>query len=142
MSDKPEALRLADALDTRVVPRWIHSTGQTPQQSGYAVDVQCAQAAAELRRLRAELQSVLDDWNALVKASGSPTNGGAIGHVKALRAECDALQADAERYRFVRDADRSDCITRELSLYAMESLDEYVDAAMEDAARAALKEAK
>ena len=97
------------------------------------------QATAELR---AELQSVLDDWNALVKASGSPTNGGAIGHVKALRAECDALQADAERYRFVRDADRSDCITRELSLYAMESLDEYVDAAMEDAARAALKEAK
>ena len=59
-----------------------------------------------------------------------------------LRAECDALRADAERYRFVRDADRSDCITRELSLYAMESLDEYVDAAMEDEARAALKEAK
>lgn len=41
------------------------------------------------------------------------------------------VQRDAERYRFIRDANRSDCITREISLYAMESLDEYVDAAME-----------
>lgn len=38
---------------------------------------------------------------------------------------------DAERYRFIRDADRSDCISHEISLYAMESLDEYVDAAMQ-----------
>lgn len=47
----------------------------------------------------------------------------------------EAAQRDAERYRFIRDADRSDCITPELGLYAMESLDEYVDAAMEDEAR-------
>lgn len=45
--------------------------------------------------------------------------------------EDDPQRKDAERYRFIRDADRSDCITHELSLYAMESLDEYVDAAME-----------
>lgn len=49
-----------------------------------------------------------------------------------LIAERDALAKDAARYRFIRDANRSDCITRELSLYAMETLDEYVDAAMED----------
>ena len=54
----------------------------------------------------------------------------------ALRAAVpEELWRDAERYRFIRDADRSDCITPELGLYAMESLDEYVDAAMEDEAR-------
>src|SRR5574343_2083604 len=58
--------------------------------------------------------------------------------VAALKVEPDAAMKDAERYRFIRDADRSDCITRELSLYALESLDEYVDAAMEDEARAAI----
>lgn len=42
------------------------------------------------------------------------------------------VQRDAERYRFIRDANRSDCITRGISLHTMESLDEYVDAAMED----------
>jgi len=52
MTDKqPEALRLADALDERRVTRWVHATGDTPRAAGYAVDVECAQAAAELRRL-------------------------------------------------------------------------------------------
>lgn len=50
----------------------------------------------------------------------------------ALAAKLAEAERDAERYRFIRDADRSDCITRELGLYAMETLDEYVDAAMED----------
>lgn len=62
----------------------------------------------------------------------------AAAHPEAIRAVLDALEAaqrDAERYRFIRDADRSDCITPELALYAMESLDEYVDAAMEDEMR-------
>ena len=39
-----------------------------------------------------------------------------LGEVAALKAERDAAMKDAERYRFIRDADRSDCITRELSL--------------------------
>jgi hypothetical protein len=89
MTTQPEALRLAEHLDT---PR----IGQH-------------KAAAELRRLHAEVER---------------------------------LRVDAERYRFIRDADRSDCITPELSLYAMESLDEYVDAAMEDEARAAIAKAE
>lgn len=62
----------------------------------------------------------------------------AAAHPAAIRSVLDALEAaqvDAERYRFIRDADRSDCITPELALYAMESLDEYVDAAMEDEMR-------
>lgn len=49
----------------------------------------------------------------------------------ALIAENERLRKDAERYRFIRDADRSDCIWREICIYAMETLDEYVDAAMD-----------
>ena len=70
MSKQPKALRLAEALSARVISRWIHSTKQTPRQSGYAADAECVQAAAELRR---------------------------------LHAECEALRADAERYRWLRD---------------------------------------
>ena len=44
---------------------------------------------------------------------------------------------DAERYRFIRDADVSDDLIPDIALYAMESLDEYIDAAM-----LAAKEAK
>lgn len=60
--------------------------------------------------------------------------------LRRLYAENEALRKDAERYRFIRDADRSDCITPELALYAMESLDEYVDAAMDDEAAIAKTE--
>ena len=37
---------------------------------------------------------------------------------------------DAERYRFIRDADRSDGLIPHLNLLAMESLDNYIDDAM------------
>ena len=37
---------------------------------------------------------------------------------------------DAERYRFIRGADVSDGLIPDIALYAMESLDEYIDAAM------------
>jgi len=53
------------------------------------------QESDETEEIR-ELQAVLSDWNDLVKAIGSPTNGGAIGYATALR-------ADAERYRWLRD---------------------------------------
>lgn len=59
----------------------------------------------------------------------------AEAELASARQQIEALRKDAERYRFIRDADRSDCITPELSLYAMKSLDEYVDAAMEDEQR-------
>ncbi len=41
---------------------------------------------------RAELESVLQQWNEIVLASGSKTHGGAIGHVSAMRAEQDAAR--------------------------------------------------
>lgn len=42
----------------------------------------------------------------------------------------DGVVRDAERYRFIRDADVSDDLIPDIALYAMESLDEYIDAAM------------
>lgn len=42
----------------------------------------------------------------------------------------DDVARDAERYRFIRDADVSDDLIPDIALYAMESLDEYIDAAM------------
>lgn len=71
----------------------------------------------------------LDD---LFDADGEPK--AAAAELRRLHAENETLRKDAERYRFIRDADRSDCITPELALYAMESLDAYVDAAMDDEA--------
>ena len=65
MADQPEALRLADALDARVVPRWVHGTGQTPKQSGYKKDAKCEQAAACLRRQHAEIESLKAERDAL-----------------------------------------------------------------------------
>lgn len=61
---QPEALRLAEAMEQRVIPRWGHATGGTPRQSGFAADAECQAAAAELRRLHAEceaLRSLLAD---------------------------------------------------------------------------------
>jgi hypothetical protein len=53
MSDQTEALRLAERLERRRLTRWVHATGETPRASGYVVDQDCAEAAAELRRLHA-----------------------------------------------------------------------------------------
>lgn len=76
--------------------------GESPVPEIRAHTDRLRKIATELRRLRAvpagmaaareELAAVLADWNAVVDASGSKTNGGLAGHVAALR-------ADAERWR-------------------------------------------
>lgn len=58
-----------------------------------------------------------------------------LERIAELERELEAVRKDAERYRFIRDANRSSCIDSEIATYAMESLDEYVDAAMEDEQR-------
>lgn len=45
-----------------------------------------------------ELEAVLNDWNAIVQASGSPTNGGAIAHVRAMREENERLKFALQFY--------------------------------------------
>lgn len=52
--------------------------------------------------------------------------------IKRRKAKHDSMVRDAERYRFIRDADKSDELTPELALYAMEALDDYVDEAMRE----------
>ena len=95
MSEKPEVLRLADVLDTRVVPRWIHSTGQTPEQSGYAADAECVQAAALLRRLHAENERLRAEI-----VSNMPIVGMRwIDRAEKAEAECDALRAEIYKER-------------------------------------------
>ncbi|MNZ83395.1 hypothetical protein D3C78_1021210 [compost metagenome] len=53
-------------------------------------------------------------------------------HYRTFKGAEAGLLKDAERYRFIRDADRSDGLldVHDLGLYAMESLDEVVDEAM------------
>jgi len=64
MSDeKALALRLAEVLEKRRLTRWVHSTGETPRASGYVVDQECTQAAAELRRLYAEIERLTAAWH-------------------------------------------------------------------------------
>jgi len=73
------------------------------------------QLVAALRKerdeARAELASVLSDWNDLVKAIGSPTNGGAVGHGRALRervAELEAARHRAEK----AEAERNEALKK------------------------------
>lgn len=99
MADQPEALQLADALDVRVVPRWVHSTGQTPKQSGYKKDAECEQAAACLRRLYEE-NDALRDSNA-AKADCIDRLGETV---QRLHAENKSLRAAAEQVEAERVA--------------------------------------
>jgi hypothetical protein len=78
-----------------------------------------------------ELQAAINDAE---DATQDFRNAATPENVLALLAERDALAADARRYRFIRDADRSGHLDHELRMYAMETLDEYVDAALEDEA--------
>lgn len=71
---------------------------------------------------RGSLQQYWDAAPELAKRLGNAED--------AAKAELEAMRKDAERYRFIRDADRSNDLIPEIGLYAMESLDDYVDAAM------------
>lgn len=102
----------------------------------YAIEsAACAERDARIAELEKDCDRLERYWN---EAMATHKN------IAELEQQLAEARKDAERYRFIRDADRSDCITQELSLYAMETLDEYVDAAMEGEAelaiRAAIKE--
>jgi len=95
-----------------------------------------AAPSEDIDALRQELAAVLSDWNSLVCASGSSTNGGAVGHVAALRRE-------AERYRWLRgEHSRIDPCIKANAKYKLErqsstwveihDLDAAIDAAMKE----------
>jgi hypothetical protein len=71
MSEQPEALRLADRLERRRLTHWVHATGETPRASGYVVDQDCAEAAAELRRLHAVNQELMEALKVLLPGAES-----------------------------------------------------------------------
>jgi hypothetical protein len=100
---QPEALRLADALAERRVTQWVHSTGEMPRADGYRVDVECFEAAIELRRQHdkiemlqadhAEDQSVIAVWR---------------GRTQRAEAECNALRVSSDARIFAETYTRLD----------------------------------
>lgn len=56
---------LIDRLRDRRVTRWVHGTGETPRSDGYAVDVDCQEAADEIEQLRAVVAHAANEIEAL-----------------------------------------------------------------------------
>ena len=97
-----------------------------------------AAPSEDIDALRQELAAVLSDWNSLVRASGSRTNGGAVGHVAALR-------RDAERYRWMTEDHQENetrrrvySVTLLFNAHRKEHIDAAIDAAMEPATEPAI----
>lgn len=118
------------------------NTAAEPKQStrlrgGVPTEAQIVAAARTLNKLSANSCNVdeADQW-ALYGNTFRAEAKAALESALTAAPQAPALDAgvvrDAERYRFIRDANRSDCISHEIGLFAMESLDKYVDAAMED----------
>lgn len=109
----------------------------------------CGKARGEAETLRKESRSLKEEIDLLRSQLETATEFQPIGEAclanrDTLRASLGltrgdnlhdhvfALRKDAERYRFIRDADRSDGVldSEDLILYAMESLDDVIDEAM------------
>ena len=85
MTEQCEALRLADALDARVEPQWIHAVSQTPRP-----DAECIKAAAELRRLVEEIKEVREE-NAELRAWFEVESGNSVRRLKKIEEQRDLL---------------------------------------------------
>ena len=75
MINKPKVLELADRLERRRLTRWVHSTGETPRSNGYVVDVECVEAASELRRLQGEVEKLREALSDIVDFVDGPAEG-------------------------------------------------------------------
>lgn len=127
MSDITERLR------ARRLTRWINATGQTPQASGYSVDAECQEAADVIESLRAEvavLQMACSRWERALE-HGADRIRNAENESDSLRAEVEALKADAGRYRWLREGcnDKASVATRIATRFWGMEWDAAIDAA-------------
>ena len=98
--------------------KWALINGWQPLYPASAL----AALRAENERLKAQKEHYIEQWSEVCNENQRLLN------------ELEKDKKDAARYRFMRDADRSDenCPYEQMLMYAMESLDEAIDAAMEN----------
>lgn len=113
MSERPEALRLADCLDGNAKTPWTRE-----------------EAATELRRMHAENASLKEQLDAIGAGGVAPLRK----HQDHVEDDLNMLAADAARYRWLRSNDPNKVMsvnTNELvDKYFPIELDEAIDQAM------------
>lgn len=152
MSEKPEALRLADALDGDYYYNVSVTATAAELRRLHAANVDCTSWYHALRddykTLRAECDALKQRLGQHDACNGVMGERGYVPECISLRAERDALRADAERYRYLRECARATSehwggrwsLVTEGPAPESNALPAGIDAAI-DAARA-LKEAK
>ena len=87
----------------------------TPQPDKTAVMADFIEAAQKLSEIKADHDALLDQWNAIVQASGSRTHVGAVGVVAETRRENDRLRELLRRALVVIElADVQTCLEVEI----------------------------
>ena len=83
-----------------------------------------------IKRLR---EAIAADFERMIGTALTKDITALLDRLDAAERECERMREDAERYRFIRDADRSDPFLPIGSLlcYAMDDLDAAIDAARE-----------
>lgn len=89
---------LTQRLRRRVITRWVHSTGESPRSSGFAIDPDCHEAADTIERQAAEIASLKAEAQKRALEALSYC-GQTEDEISALRAQVEALTADAQSGR-------------------------------------------
>lgn len=126
---KPEPQAQAGEPEVVVLPEWTANMDDESAIARFIRDNEPAGPDAD--EFRQQLRDAIQE--AIAKKDAEAAE---------LRAALVGCEKDAARYRFIRDANRSDVIAFELRHYAMETLDEYVDAAMDGELDAAITQAQ
>ena len=84
-------VEIGDVLDAEDGETALEAAKRTMRKLEAATNL-IAHTAARVADQQEELNRVLSDWNALKCAIGSPSNGGAVGHAKAIVARVAELE--------------------------------------------------